>query len=630
MNVNKSVRDVGLAVCLTFTAVSGAGTLTVPLHGQEQDQWCWAASSQMVLQYYGHEVEQSAIADWAVGGLNQGNAIGAQKTGPYLSIFPPKIYYKLGAALVLNQFGPVTSNWQHSSLSSADIEKEINGGRPAILAVRWLQRDSKTKSLKDAGGHAIVLRGFESGNLISLRDPWPVNSGNTYLVTYDSLFTADSTYFGSATLGNRWSETLKTGRSLDLCFLIDSTGSMSDDIAAVKVSARDLIDEVIENYPDARFAVVDYRDYPSYPTGDDGDWITKRRSAFTSDPNAARNAINAISAGGGSDWPEAVFSAVSRTMSGSEIGAWRPNVERRIILMGDAPGHDPEPWAGGTSYGDVIAQWNGLTDKIAIHALSIGGDNTARDQFTALAGATGGGTRFADAASGVSGAMSNLIAEFAQNPRFPQGVTKAFKPVFTFVTPSESMLPPVKNVFVETQVFDSKKKVWKNYKKVTLPSTASTWTPTATLPIGSYQWRIGFKRDTGKFALPSGVMTTVKGMTIMEADWTGFSRAQVDPARCTQLAPVSAFSPSTTSVTYMFSSAVNAEKYLVEVYTQDSKGVWKKWKSQTVTPPSKNPLAAVLSVKVSGHKVGKQYRWRVQSLNFDRPKAIAGAWVGLP
>ena len=100
-----------------------------------------------------------------------------------------------------------------------------------------------------------------------------------------------------------------------------------------------------------------------------GDWITIVRAAFTEDANVARAAINAISTGGGNDEPEAVFSALIRTMSGSEIGGWRKDAERHIIMMGDAPGHNPEPWAGGYSYADVLAAWAAETNKVSIHAL---------------------------------------------------------------------------------------------------------------------------------------------------------------------------------------------------------------------------------------------------------------------
>lgn len=384
------------------------------------------------------------------------------------------------------------------------------------------------------------------------------------------------------------------------------------------------------NYKDLRIAVLDYRDYPVSPYGDSGDWITKVRTVFTKDVATARNAINAISSGGGNDMPEAVFSAVARTMAGSEIGAWRADAERRIILMGDAPGHDPEPWAGGYSYSDIIAYWSGLEDKVAVHSVYIGGSADATAQLTSLAADTGGSTRYAASASGVVGAMEDLITEFTETPRFPRDGVKSFMPVFSFVPPSEAMGPPIQSVLLELQIFDGKKGQWKNYKKVTLAPDSTTWVSPKPLPLADYRWRVGFNRKTGVFMLPSGESRTIRGATIMEEGWTEFSRKTVDPGTPVQLSPYKYHTAAQSSVTYQFTTVLNADSYAVEIWAQDKEGIWKVWKKMTLKPSKKDAGATILEKALNGHKAGITYRWRVQPLNYDRKKPIDGEWIGLP
>ncbi|MBG1270807.1 Ig-like domain-containing protein [Nostoc sp. WHI] len=126
----------------------------------------------------------------------------------------------------------------------------------------------------------------------------------------------------------------------DIAFVIDTTGSMFDDIAAVKGRSNDLIDAIFEGdrgFIDSRIAVVGYND-PG----------TNTFLSFTEQPKiadrktAAKNAINSISVGGGGDFPELVNSGLIRALNGG-AGQWREEAAaRRIILFGDAPPKDTD------------------------------------------------------------------------------------------------------------------------------------------------------------------------------------------------------------------------------------------------------------------------------------------------
>jgi hypothetical protein len=624
-----------LVLVVSLLAPVYAGTLAVPLIGQEMDNWCWNASSNMVLQYYGFTHTQTGVAAWAVGGYNVPNHLSSVTVGPLtVAGDPNSTYNRKGCGLVLSHFGPVDSSFLARALTMDEVSEEIDGHRPAILLVRWLNKG------KDAGGHIIVLRGYDEsvGEMVSLNDPWPADSnvhgagtpGASYVVDYDDMFTAAGTYSGSsAVIGNSWSNTLKTGRSLDLCFLIDSTGSMGDDIASVQAASLEMIDYLVANYKDLRLAVVDYRDNPECEEcADSGDWITKVDTAFTTDANVAKAAINAIYTGGGNDLPEAVFSALVFTMEDTiGLGGWRKDAERHIILMGDAPGHDPEPWDGGYSYADVLAIWAAEPNKIVIDAILpatySGYDEDADTEFGGFAAATGGTMR-TTTDTNAGEAMLDIVNDITTTPRAPQNSVAAFKPVFTFTQPTESMGPLVKNILLEIQQWDTKKLAWKKYLLVKLTDpNATSWTPPKAIPKGDYRWRVGYVRGAGTFMLPSLVERKIAAATLMEPNWTTFTRAAVTPATPTMVSPSSSFTAETKDVNYIFSTVVGADSYALGISAyKESKGVgtYKLWKKLTVKPSAADVNAAQITVKVKGHTINTAYEWSVQSLNYDHPK----------
>ena len=130
-------------------------------------------------------------------------------------------------------------------------------------------------------------------------------------------------------------ETVELEPGQDIAFVIDTTGSMGDDLAAVKARSNEIIDAIFDNALNSRIAVVGYND-PS----------TSTFLSFTNQSNiddrksAARNAINRVSAYGGGDFPESVNAGLIRALNGG-AGEWRAEASaRRIILFGDAPPND--------------------------------------------------------------------------------------------------------------------------------------------------------------------------------------------------------------------------------------------------------------------------------------------------
>ena len=88
------------------------------------------------------------------------------------------------------------------------------------------------------------------------------------------------------------------GPRLDVVFLLDATGSMGDEIGAVKEKIREMISEIAlgDPVPDVRFGIVAYRD-----RGDD--YVT-RTFDLTRNIDRIVDNLGEIEANGGGDYPE--------------------------------------------------------------------------------------------------------------------------------------------------------------------------------------------------------------------------------------------------------------------------------------------------------------------------------------
>lgn len=113
----------------------------------------------------------------------------------------------------------------------------------------------------------------------------------------------------------------------DLVFMIDNTGSMSDDIENVKKGIGSIIDH-IKKKKDIRIAVATYGDKLT-----DGDrWYSVE--PFSTDFDSVKAYVNRITLTNGGDYPESMYDAACITMDTLE---WRKNAQKMILVLGDAP-----------------------------------------------------------------------------------------------------------------------------------------------------------------------------------------------------------------------------------------------------------------------------------------------------
>lgn len=120
---------------------------------------------------------------------------------------------------------------------------------------------------------------------------------------------------------------------LDLALVVDTTGSMGDELEYLKSELRSIVRTVHDRFPqvDLRIGLVFYRD-----TGDE--YVT-RPFDFTADIAAVRKNLRDQSAAGGGDIPE----AMERGLEEADRLSWRDgNTARVMFLIADAPPHAPD------------------------------------------------------------------------------------------------------------------------------------------------------------------------------------------------------------------------------------------------------------------------------------------------
>jgi hypothetical protein len=119
---------------------------------------------------------------------------------------------------------------------------------------------------------------------------------------------------------------------VDLCFVVDTTGSMSPFIDAARGALLDTVGALgAKGGVDLRVGLVEYRDHPPQ----ESTFVT-RHHALTADLGRMQKVIGGLRADGGGDAPEAVYDGVSEA---ALLADWRAHSCRFILLVGDAPPH---------------------------------------------------------------------------------------------------------------------------------------------------------------------------------------------------------------------------------------------------------------------------------------------------
>jgi von Willebrand factor type A domain len=118
-------------------------------------------------------------------------------------------------------------------------------------------------------------------------------------------------------------------RDVDLAFILDTTGSMSEEITAVKATIQKVASALASSNVRLRIGLVEYKDRT--------DAFVTRVYPMTSDAAKFSRTVAGISANGGGDTPESMNEGLHVGLTGLE---WSGNaVARMAFLIADAPPH---------------------------------------------------------------------------------------------------------------------------------------------------------------------------------------------------------------------------------------------------------------------------------------------------
>jgi len=124
------------------------------------------------------------------------------------------------------------------------------------------------------------------------------------------------------------------GKTLEMVFVLDTTGSMGGLIEGAKQRIWGIVNEVMQtpSRPSVRVGLVAYRDR--------GDEYVTQVLPLTNDLDRVYSTLMDYRANGGGDWQEDVRRALSEGVRRAGWSQKSPNVAQIIFLVGDAPPHD--------------------------------------------------------------------------------------------------------------------------------------------------------------------------------------------------------------------------------------------------------------------------------------------------
>lgn len=122
--------------------------------------------------------------------------------------------------------------------------------------------------------------------------------------------------------------------SLEMVFVLDTTGSMSGLLEGAKERIWGIVNEVMQSqsHPSVRIGLVAYRDH--------GDTYITKVTPLTSNLDAVYTDLMNLQAAGGGDEPEDVRSALADGVSRAGWSQPSQHLAQIIFLVGDAPPHN--------------------------------------------------------------------------------------------------------------------------------------------------------------------------------------------------------------------------------------------------------------------------------------------------
>ena len=263
-------------------------------------------------------------------------------------------------------------------------------------SVALLDKDGKEiwKSVTDKNGKAYLFEmNGAHGTFVKAA------SGGAE-VTSDVPASTDGTQGGAAACTDR-AVTVKldvaaaTRSKTQIMFIVDTTGSMSDEMLYLQSDFTSIADEIGD--AETQYSALFYKD--------DGDTYVTRYEGFTADADTVKKQLNKEVADGGGDEPEAVAEAFTQAFISEN---WQDDAVKVAFLIYDAPPHDEKN-------AELEAAIRAASEK-GIHLVPVVSSNGSRETELfgrACAICTNGSYVFLTDDSGVGGAhLEPIIGDY--------------------------------------------------------------------------------------------------------------------------------------------------------------------------------------------------------------------------
>lgn len=284
--------------------------------------------------------------EWNVGGIISGRT----ETTTFEPIPAPPVGTE-------RQFAPEQEPaLQAGLLTAGDVDDLLNPAQYAEYAGRFLQQqgsnlpfvDTRTRvtiKVVDSRGRPVPFARAEvrrNGGVLRLITA--VDGTTSFFPRFDQvpqqtavsvLSSAGSAQRSFSFTGTRLVQVSLPGSTagpsaMDLALVIDTTGSMGDEMAYLGAELQEIVTRLQRNAGqlDLRIGVILYRD--------DGDAYVVRSVPLTADINTIKALLEQQKAEGGGDMPE----AMDQAMAAATHLQWRTGAAKALLLVTDAPPHD--------------------------------------------------------------------------------------------------------------------------------------------------------------------------------------------------------------------------------------------------------------------------------------------------
>jgi len=156
--LNTSLVPLGLAAPPMLAAAPSAAApvwraITFHMQTQLQTEWCWAAVTASVSQYY------LAMSTWT-----QCSMVNDQLTQTTCCVngSSPACNQPYFLDLSLTRSGNLAA-FAAGAASMAQVQAEINANRPLGVRIGWPN---------NGGGHFVIIEGYSTANDLDIQDPW--------------------------------------------------------------------------------------------------------------------------------------------------------------------------------------------------------------------------------------------------------------------------------------------------------------------------------------------------------------------------------------------------------------------------------------------------------------------------